>query len=121
MAPKAAGGFFMLGGRTKVLNPETLEVCAVGETKCSQQVAPAATTRTPRRPQRPLLRRLRGGLSSRDFALLEEDGTIAARSWVGLHTGGEGFPEEVEEGSRERVDAIVVGVADAQWSRVYAR
>ena len=58
-----------------------------------------------------------------DFAVLEEDGTITllGRGSVCINTGGEKvFPEEVEEGIKAHPsvsDAIVVGVADAQWGQ----
>ena len=53
---------------------------------------------------------------------LEEDGTITRRRGsVCINTGGEKvFPEEVEEGIKAHPsvsDAIVVGVADAQWGQ----
>ena len=129
MAISAEGGrakFFMLGGRTKVLNPETLEVCAVGETGmlATGGHLPRGYYKDPEKTAATFVETASGRfVIPGDFAVLEEDGTITllGRGSVCINTGGEKvFPEEVEEGIKAHPsvsDAIVVGVADAQWGQ----
>ncbi len=127
MAVSAQGGkakFFMLGGRTKVLHPETLEVCAVGETGmlATGGHLPRGYYKDPEKTARTFVQTPAGRfVIPGDFAVLEDDGTITmlGRGSVCINTGGEKvFPEEVEEGIKAHAsisDAIVVGVADEQW------
>ena len=123
MAISAAGGqakFFMLHGRTKVLNPETFEECAVGETGmlATGGHLPRGYYKDPEKTARTFIETPAGRyVIPGDFAILEEDGTITllGRGSVCINTGGEKvFPEEVEEGIKAHPsvsDAIVVGRA----------
>ena len=129
MAISAAGGqakFFMLHGRTKVLNPETFEECAVGETGmlATGGHLPLGYYKDPEKTARTFIQTPFGRfVIPGDFAILEADGTITllGRGSVCINTGGEKvFPEEVEEGIKAHPsisDAIVVGVADQQWGQ----
>jgi acyl-CoA synthetase (AMP-forming)/AMP-acid ligase II len=130
MAVSAKGGqakFFMLGGRSKVLNPETLEECAIGEAgmlatgghlPLGYYKDPDKTARTFK--QTPYGRYVLPG----DFAVAEEDGTITllGRGSVCINSGGEKiFPEEVEEaikGEASICDAIVVALPDERWGEL---
>jgi len=129
MAISAAGGqakFFMLGGRTKVLDPETLAECSVGETGmlATGGHLPRGYYKDPDKTARTFIGTPVGRyVIPGDFAVLEDDGTITllGRGSVCINTGGEKvFPEEVEEGIKAHpsiADAIVVGVADEQWGQ----
>ena len=130
MAVSAKGAqakFFMLGGRSKVLNPETLKECAIGETgmlatgghlPLGYYKDPEKTDRTFR--ETPYGRYVLPG----DFAIAEEDGTITllGRGSVCINSGGEKiFPEEVEEaikGQASICDAIVVALPDERWGEL---
>ena len=129
MAISAEGGqakFFMLHGRTKVLNPDTFEECAVGETGmlATGGHLPRGYYKDPEKTARTFIQTPAGRyVIPGDFAVLEADGTITllGRGSVCINTGGEKvFPEEVEEGIKAHPsvsDAIVVGVADDQWGQ----
>jgi acyl-CoA synthetase (AMP-forming)/AMP-acid ligase II len=129
MAISAAGGqakFFMLGGRTKVLDPDTFAECSVGETGmlATGGHLPRGYYKDPEKTARTFIETPFGRyVIPGDFAVLEDDGTITllGRGSVCINTGGEKvFPEEVEEGIKAHpsiADAIVVGIADEQWGQ----